>query len=88
MSHADNPDILKRLRRAEGHLSTVVRMVVEGRDGMVIAQQMQAVIKALEKAKQMLIIDHIDHHLGEVTGPLPPEVQQKIAEFREITKYL
>ncbi|WP_086467035.1 metal-sensing transcriptional repressor [Oceanibaculum nanhaiense] len=88
MSHADNPDILRRLRRAEGHLSTVVRMVVEGRDGMVIAQQMQAVIKALEKAKQMLIIDHIDHHLGEVTGPLPPEVQQKIAEFREITKYL
>ena len=88
MSHADNPDILRRLRRAEGHLSTVVRMVVEGRDGMVIAQQMQAVIKALEKAKRMLIIDHIDHHLGEVTGPLPPEVQQKIAEFREITKYL
>jgi len=88
MSHADNPDILRRLRRAEGHLSTVVRMVVEGRDGMVIAQQMQAVIKALEKAKQMLIIDHIEHHLGEVTGPLPPEVQQKIAEFREITKYL
>ena len=55
---------------------------------MVIAQQMQAVIKALEKAKQMLIIDHIDHHLGEVTGPLPPEFRQKIAELREITKYL
>lgn len=88
MSHADNPDILRRLRRAEGHLATVVRMVADGRDGMVIAQQMQAVIKALEKAKQMLIIDHIDHHLGEVTGPLPAEVQQKIAEFREITKYL
>lgn len=88
MSHADNPDILKRLRRAEGHLATVVRMVADGRDGMVIAQQMQAVIKALEKAKQMLIIDHIDHHLGEVTGPLPPEFRQKIAELREITKYL
>lgn len=88
MSHADNPEILKRLRRAEGHLSKVVRMVTEGRDGLVIAQQMQAVIKAIEKTKQMLILDHIDHHLGEVTGPLPPEVQQKIAEFREITKYL
>ena len=88
MSHADNPDILKRLRRAEGHLTSVVRMVAEGRDGLAIAQQMQAVIKALEKTKQMLILDHIDHHLGEVTGPLPPEVQRKIVEFREITKYL
>lgn len=88
MSHADNPDILKRLRRAEGHLASVVRMVAEGREGLAIAQQMQAVIRALEKTKQMLILDHIDHHLGEVTGPLPPDVQQKIAEFREITKYL
>lgn len=88
MSHANNPDILKRLRRAEGHLTTVVRMVADGRDGLAIAQQMQAVIKALEKTKQMLILDHIDHHLGEVTGPLAPELQQKIAEFREITKYL
>ena len=88
MSHASNPDILKRLRRAEGHLATVVHMVAEGRDGLLIAQQMQAVIRAIEKTKQMLILDHIDHHLGEATGPLPPEVQQKIAEFREITKYL
>lgn len=88
MSHANNPVILKRLRRAEGHLASVVRMVAEGRDGLIIAQQMQAVIRALEKSKQMLILDHIDHHLGEATRPLPPDVQQKIAEFREITKYL
>ncbi len=45
MSHADNPDILRRLHRAEGHLSSVVRMVAEGRDGPALAQQMQAVIK-------------------------------------------
>jgi DNA-binding FrmR family transcriptional regulator len=88
MSHANNPDLLKRLRRAQGHLSTVLRMVEEGRDGLVVAQQMQAVIRALDKAKQILILDHIDHHLGEAAGPLPQEVQQKIAEFREITKYL
>jgi DNA-binding FrmR family transcriptional regulator len=88
MSHAGSPDILKRLRRAESHLAAVVRMVADGRDGLAIAQQMQAVIRALEKAKQMLIPDHIDHHPGEAAGPLPPEVQHKIAAFREITKYL
>ena len=88
MSHANSPDLHRRLRRAEGHLATVVRMVAENRDGLVIAQQMQAVIKALEKTKQMLILDHIDHHLDEAAGALSPDVRQKIAEFREITKYL
>lgn len=88
MSHADNPEIIKRLRRAEGHLASVVRMVADGRDGLAIAQQMQAVIRALEKSKQMLIIDHIDHHLGEITGPLPGEAKQKLAALREIAKYL
>lgn len=88
MSHADDPEILKRLRRAEGHFATVVRMVADGRDGLAIAQQMQAVIKAIEKAKQMLILDHIDHHLGAITGPMAPDVRRKLAEFREIAKYL
>jgi hypothetical protein NreA len=88
MSHANNPDILKRLRRAEGHLATVVRMVEEGREGLAIAQQMQAVVKAIEKTKQMLILDHLAHHIGTMTQPLPPEAQARLAEFREITKFL
>ena len=88
MSHANDPEIMKRLRRAEGHLASVIRMVADGRDGLAIAQQMQAVIRALEKSKQMLIIDHIDHHLGEITGSLRGEGQQKLAALREITKYL
>jgi hypothetical protein NreA len=46
-----------------------------------VAQQMQAVIRALEKIKQMLILDYIDHHLGEATELLPPELQQKISHF-------
>jgi DNA-binding FrmR family transcriptional regulator len=88
MSHANNPEILKRLRRAEGHLATIVRMVEEGRDGLAIAQQMQAVVKALEKAKTMVILDHIDNHLEAITGPLPREARARLAEFREVTKYL
>jgi len=88
MSHSNNPDILKRLRRAEGHLASVIGMITDGRDGLLIAQQMQAVIKALEKSKKILILDHIDHHLEEVTTTLSPDAQQKIAEFRKITKYL
>ncbi len=88
MSHANDPDIINRLRRAEGHLATVIRMVQDGRDGIVIAQQMQAVLKAIEKSKQMLILDHIDHHLTELAAPLSPDAQQKLADFRQIAKYL
>lgn len=88
MSHANDPKITDRLRRAEGHLAAVLRMVGEGRDGLAIAQQLQAVIRALEKAKQEIVHDHIDHHIDEITGPLSPELKEKLAQLREITKYL
>ncbi len=88
MSHANNPQILGRLRRAQGHLATVLRMVEEGRDGVTIAQQMSAVIQALEKAKGVLILDHIEHHLEEVVGPLPASSRAKLAGLGELAKYL
>lgn len=81
MSHANDPAILMRLRRAEGHLATITRMLQEGRSALDIAQQMQAVVKALEKAKQMLIIDHIEHHVEDPKGN-PSD------DLREIIKYL
>lgn len=88
MSHVSDPEIHKRLRRAEGHLSAVVKMVADNKDGLAIAQQMQAVIAALEKAKQLVIIDHIDHHLAEGDAGLTPQMREKLGVFREITKYL
>lgn len=50
------------------HLPTVVKMVADNKDGLAIAQQMQAVIAALEKAKQLIIIDHIDHQCRVTPG--------------------
>ena len=88
MSHVSDPEIHKRLRRAEGHLSTVVKMVADNKDGLAIVQQMQAVIAALQKAKQLIIIDHIDHHLAEGDAGLTPLMREKLTVFREITKYL
>ena len=68
MSHAANPDLLNRLKRAQGHLAKIVEMVAEGRDGLQIAQQMQAVVAALDKTKTLLVSDHIEHHLEELVG--------------------
>jgi CsoR family transcriptional regulator, copper-sensing transcriptional repressor len=52
MASLDNPearsDIVKRLRRAEGQLRGVQRMVEEGESCVKVAQQLSAVRKALD----------------------------------------
>ncbi len=87
MSHATDTDLLKRLRRASGHLAAVERMVAEGRDALVVAQQLQAVIRALGNAKQAMILHHIDHHLFDPAAPEPGAADTRAA-FRELAKYL
>ncbi|MBT0670140.1 metal-sensing transcriptional repressor [Novosphingobium profundi] len=88
MSHAASPDLLNRLRRASGHLSSIIRMIEEGDDGLKIAQQMQAVVAALEKAKTLIVTDHIEHHLEDMIGPLPGDVREELAKLGELAKYL
>lgn len=88
MSHAANPDLINRLRRANGHLAGIIRMVEEGGDGLKIAQQMQAVVAALDKAKTLIVTDHIEHHLEELVGPLPGALRSDLARLGEFAKYL
>ena len=62
--HATHPGIVKRLKRADGHLRHVIAMIEAGRACADIAVQLQAVEKAVTAAKRTLIHDHIDHCLG------------------------
>jgi HSP20 family protein len=41
--HTTHPDIIKRLRRVEGHLRSVITMIDEGRKCLDIAQQLPSV---------------------------------------------
>ncbi|BBK41461.1 metal resistance protein [Allostella vacuolata] len=86
--HETHPEIVKRLRRAEGHLRSIIEMIEAGRPCLLLAQQLQAVERAIAQAKKTLIQDHIDHCLEGVVGPLPREQRRTIDEFKEITKYL
>jgi len=88
MTHANNPDLKNRLKRAQGHLSKIVSMIEEERDGLEIAQQLLAVINALDKAKTLLVSDHIEHHLEDVVGPLSREAREKLAKLSDLAKYL
>lgn len=88
MSHACNPDPLNRLKRAQGHLAKILKMIEEGRDGLETAQQLQAVVSALDKAKTLLVTDHIEHHLEDVVGPLSIEAREKLSRLTDLAKYL
>ena len=63
--HASHPDLVKRLKRADGHLQHVIGMIEAGRPCTEIALQLQAVERAVTAAKRVLIHDHIDHCLGQ-----------------------
>ena len=87
-THQTHPDVVKRLRRAEGHLATVIKMIQEGRPCLDLAQQLHAVESAINRAKVTLIQDHIDHCLEAAAGPLSRDGRAPLQEFRAITKYL
>ncbi len=87
-THATHPEIIKRLKRAEGHLKSIVVMLEEGRSCLEVAQQLQAVEKAIASAKKTLVHDHIDHCLEHAAQDDARNVNDTIREFKEITKYL
>ncbi|MDA9403160.1 metal-sensing transcriptional repressor [Bradyrhizobium sp. CCBAU 45389] len=87
--HESHPDIVKRLKRAEGHLRRVIGMFDDGRSCLDLAQQLHAVEKAISEAKKALIHDHVDHCLDAAanggSGKSPKNV---LAEFKAISRYL
>jgi|ThiBio_inoc_plan_1041526.scaffolds.fasta_scaffold15562_2 uncharacterized protein len=88
--HETHPALIKRLRRARGHLDSVIDMIEQGRECLDIAQQLQAVEKAISQAKKTLVQDHIDHCLEHaiagVKGAAPTAAS--LEEFKKITRYL
>ena len=88
MSHATNRELKNRLKRAHGHLAKIVTMVEDNRDALETAQQLQAVVSALEKAKTFLVTHHIEHHLEETVGPLSDEAREKLGRLTDLAKYL
>lgn len=86
--HASHPDVIKRLRRANGHLHKVVELL-EGQSPCAdIAQQLYAVERAIAVAKQQLIHEHIDHCLDHALETRVRSGRQVLDEFKTIAKYL
>jgi DNA-binding FrmR family transcriptional regulator len=86
--HASHPDIIKRLKRAEGHLRSLIGMIENGRPCLELAQQLHAVEAAIGNAKRELIHDHIDHCLDDAVNTDGKSSRAALAEFKALSKYL
>ncbi|MFN2360778.1 MAG: metal-sensing transcriptional repressor, partial [Marinobacter sp.] len=67
-THQSHPNIIKRLKRANGHLESVIAMIESGKPCLELAQQLHAVEKAIQQAKRVLVQDHIEHCLDDAIG--------------------
>ena len=83
-----NASIVKRLRRAEGHLKSIIVMLEGGRSTVDIAQQLLAVGNAVTNARKMLVHDHINDCLESAVRDDGRTSRPGIQELQAIAKYL
>ena len=79
--YVDNKDdLLKRLRRAEGQMRGIQRMVDDDTYCIDILTQVSAVTKALEGVALSLLEDHLAHCVAKATAHGGPVADEKVRE--------
>lgn len=86
--HESHPEIVKRLRRAHGHLAKVIDMIENGVNCAETAQQLHAVTNALSAAKTLFVQDHIEHCFEDAIGLENKKVRNALEELKTIAKFL
>lgn len=82
------PEVTKRLKRAQGHLKSILAMLDDKRAPLEIVQQLQAVEKAVANAKRSLVHDHIGRSLQGAAQRGEAASSAAVQEMKELTKYL
>jgi len=88
MSDATYISVVKRLKRAEGHLRSLISMIEAGSECVDVAQQLHAVENALANAKREMIHDHLNHCLEEALANGAMSAGEALQQARSLTKYL
>jgi uncharacterized protein len=88
MTDINHPAIVRRLKRADGHLQKIIEMIEAGKPCIQLAQQLQAVESAIKNAKKALIRDHINHCLDETFKKAGPAGRALMRDFKSIARYL
>jgi DNA-binding FrmR family transcriptional regulator len=76
----DKEAVLKRLRRIEGQIRGLQRMVDEDTYCIDVLTQISAATKALESVALELLDDHLAHCVREAVAGGGPEADAKVAE--------
>ena len=74
----DMTPVLNRLKRAQGQLSAVVRMLEEGRDCKDVVTQLSAVSKALDRAGFAIIASGLEQCLANPEENLDKKDLEKL----------
>ena len=53
--------VIKRLRRAEGQIGGIIRMIEDGRDCSEVLVQLSAVDSAIKGVSRIILKDHLEH---------------------------
>ncbi len=88
MKHASHPDIISKLKQAQGQIGSIIAMMTEGRPCMDLAQQLQAAESIIHLAKRTLIQDHMEHCITDAASEGGKAVRDAMAEFKTLSKYL
>src|SRR5690554_757674 len=76
----DKDQLMKRLRRAEGQVRGIQRMVDEDEYCIDILTQISAATKALETVALQLLDDHLSHCVAEAALAGGPVAAEKLTE--------
>ena len=76
----DKQALLARLRRAEGQVRGIARMVDEDVYCIDILTQVSAVTKALESVALTLLEDHLGHCVAQAAAEGGPVAEEKLRE--------
>jgi DNA-binding FrmR family transcriptional regulator len=77
---ANKEDLVNRLRRAEGQVRGIQRMVEEDVYCIDILTQVSAATKALETVALSLLDDHLSHCVSEASAEGGPVAEEKLRE--------
>jgi CsoR family transcriptional regulator, copper-sensing transcriptional repressor len=81
-------DVLNRLKRAEGQLRGIQRMIEEGQPCLDIAGQMAAVRKALDSTYVRMTVCFMEQELGSRLGDSPKNRKQLTEVLDEVQTLL
>jgi CsoR family transcriptional regulator, copper-sensing transcriptional repressor len=84
----DKGTVLRRLRRIEGQVRGLQRMVEEDAYCIDVLTQISAATRALESVALELLGEHLAHCVREAVARGGPEADEKVAEARQAIERL